>query len=152
MGTIRIRFERDPSLDQMEVVVRAAREDEQVKRWMDRLTELTERSLSLHDEYGRVQTVPVAEVVLVSVSGRTVTVHTRSRNYYAKTTLQRLEQELDPHLFVRISRYELVNLKMVRHYDFTGSGALRLELRTGRSVYASRRCIPTIRRALAGKE
>lgn len=150
MDKINVRFERDAALEHMEVVVRAAREDEQTKQWMERLTELTRSVLIVFDENGSVYTLPTLDVVLVSVSGKTVTVHTLHRDYYTKTTLQRLEQEL--HGFLRISRYELVNLKMVSRYDFSSSGALRLELRNGSCAHVSRRCIPPIRRALAGRE
>lgn len=150
MDKISVRFERDASLAHMELVVRAPRENEQTRQWMERLTGLTQSVLTVYDEHGSVYTVPALEVVLISVADKTVTVHTLHRDYYVKTSLQRLEHEL--HGFLRISRYELVNLKMVSRYDFSSAGELRLELRDGSCAHVSRRCIPPIRRALAGKE
>lgn len=150
MDKIHIRFERDTSLQHLEVVVRAPEEDKRARQWMDRLRELTQNTLTVFDEYGNVYALPAPEVVLVSVSGKIVTVHTMNRDFYAKTSLLKLEQEL--HGFLRISRYELVNLKMVSRYSFSSSGELRLELRDGSCAHVSRRCIPPIRRALAGKE
>ena len=63
-----------------------------------------------------------------------------------------LKSALDAQRFVRISRYELVNLDMVRKFDFTLGGTLRLELAGGMETWASRRCIPAIRARLKGKE
>ena len=62
-----------------------------------------------------------------------------------------LEDILDKQRFVRISRYEIVNLEKILKYDFTVAGTLRIELTGGMETWASRRCIPAIRRRLTGK-
>lgn len=152
MSKIIIRFEPDASLDHLEVVVRGPQRDEQAEQWLERLKSLTQSTLTVYDQYGNLNTVPASEVVLVSVEGKTLTVRTQHQDYYAKISLQRLEQALEEHSFVRISRYELVNLKMVQRFEFTGSGTLKLELRGGGSTWASRRCIPAIRRKLEGRD
>ena len=59
---------------------------------------------------------------------------------------------LDKKHFLRISRFEIVNLNKVLRYDFTLAGTLRLELAGGIETWASRRCIPAIRKRLLGKE
>ena len=50
-----------------------------------------------------------------------------------------------------IKKFQIVNLAKVRRYDFTVAGTLRLELAGGMETWASRRCIPEIRRRLKGK-
>lgn len=73
---------------------------------------------------------------------------TSDGSYYLRQTLQGLEEKVDGRRFVRISRYELVNLDRVRRYDFTVAGTLRVELEGGMETWASRRCIPAIRKYL----
>lgn len=66
--------------------------------------------------------------------------------------LQSIENALDGVKFVRISRYEIVNLDKIQKCDFTLNGTLRLELTGGIETWVSRRSIPSIRRRLSGRE
>ncbi|MER2235290.1 MAG: LytTR family DNA-binding domain-containing protein, partial [Candidatus Limivicinus sp.] len=92
-----------------------------------------------------------SEIILASVDGKSVRIITADGKWLSRQTLQSLEETLDSHTFIRISRYEIVNLRKVARYDFTISGTLRLELEGGMETWASRRCIPEIRRRLKGK-
>jgi DNA-binding LytR/AlgR family response regulator len=92
------------------------------------------------------------DVVSVSVTGKQAQIVTEEGRYTVRQSLQSLESELDPDRFLRVSRHELVNMDKVERYDFTVNGTLRLELAGGMETWASRRCIPAIRRRLNGKE
>ena len=54
--------------------------------------------------------------------------------------------------FLRVSRFEIINLKKVRKYDFTLVGTLRVEFDNGMETWASRRYIPLIKERLSGEE
>ena len=54
--------------------------------------------------------------------------------------------------FLRVSRFEIINLDMVRKYDFTLGGTLRIELENGMETWASRRYIPLIKERLSREE
>ena len=93
------------------------------------------------------------EIILVSVEGKLVSLTASDGScWFTRQSLQSLEDALDKSRFARISRYELVNLNQVQRYDFTVAGTLRIELADGTETWASRRCIPAIRRRLIGKE
>ena len=143
-----IRFEVDPSLDCIEVVVRAPQEDAEVKTLMEQLSDHPPDTLTVFDGYGAVRTLSVSEIISVCMDGKLVSIATESGTWYTRRTLQSLESALDAQRFVRISRQELVNLKKVLRYDFSAAGTLRLELSNGTETWASRRCIPTIRKRL----
>lgn len=85
------------------------------------------------------------------MEGNVLNVITDNGIWYARRTLQSLEEELEGMRFVRISRFELVNLDRVLRYEFVDTKKLRLELECGMETWASRRCIPEIRRRLKGK-
>lgn len=57
--------------------------------------------------------------------------------FTAKQTLQTFEQLLGKQ-FLRISRFEIINLRKVRKYDFTIIGTLRIEFENGMETWASR--------------
>jgi DNA-binding LytR/AlgR family response regulator len=85
------------------------------------------------------------------MNGKQVEFITEDGVWYMRRTLQSLEDVLDMHRFLRISRFEIINLDKVIRYDFTVSGTLRMELAGGMETWASRRFIPTIRRVLLEK-
>ncbi len=152
MKPIRTRFEPDPSLDTIEVVVRAPALDPEVQALLDGLGAGRSSSLIVWDTDGAMLAVPVSRIISVSVVGRQVIVVTTDGRFLSRQSLSSIESTLDPNRFLRISRFEIVNLEKVRRYDFTLSGTLRLELVGGMETWAARRCIPVIRRRLQGKE
>ena len=91
------------------------------------------------------------EIVFVSADSKNVRVTATSGKYCAKQSLQSIE-ELLRRKFLRVSRFELINLSMVRKYDFTIGGTLRIEFNNGMETWASRRYIPMIRERLSGEE
>ncbi|MCR4780251.1 MAG: LytTR family transcriptional regulator DNA-binding domain-containing protein [Ruminiclostridium sp.] len=152
MKRINIRFERDETLENIEVLIRASEEDAEVRDIAERINSAGLQSIAVTDGSGTLDIVPVSDIILLSVNDKQVSIITEKNRFTARQPLSSLEGSLDPARFVRISRYEIVNLTKVVRYDFTLGGTLRIELAGGMETWASRRCIPQIRRKLAGKE
>ena len=152
MKKLNIRFERDPSLTQIEVVIRAPEQDEAVTELMARISGQPPDMLMAFDGYGKVCAIQAEEIISASADGRLVNLVTKDGCWFTRQTLQNLEDTLDSQRFLRISRFEIINLSHVLQYDFTFAGTLRIELTGGMETWASRRCIPAIRRRLMGKE
>ena len=148
MKPIQTRFEPDPALDHIEVIVRAPDMDPDVCALLEGLGSHEPSSLAVWDADSTMIAVPFSRIVSVSVLGRQISVVTEDGRYVSRRTLQSIEETLDPNRFVRISRFEIVNLEKVLRYDFTLSGTLRLELTGGMETWASRRNIPQIRKKL----
>ena len=151
MKEITLRFEPDPNLDRIDVVIRAAARDEEVTALMARLSEPPSDSLLVFDGLGNLRALSPNSIILASVEGRLVNIITENGSWYTRQSLQSLQDTLDKKRFLRISRFEIVNLDKVLRYDFTLAGTLRLELAGGIETWASRRCIPAIRKRLLGK-
>lgn len=149
MKQINIRFERDLSIDTIEILIRASEQDGEVAALMERLIE--KKTIAVYDGKGSICELRTDEIILVIVDGNVLNVITDNGIWYARRTLQSLEEELKGMRFVRISRFELVNLDRVLRYEFVDTKKLRLELECGMETWASRRCIPEIRRRLKGK-
>ena len=71
--------------------------------------------------------------------------------YRLNMSMQDFERALNPSMFLRVSRYELVNLRRVVRFDFSVSGTLCIEMEDGTEVWASRRFIPTVKERLSKK-
>ena len=172
MKKIRVRFESDPSLENIEVVIRAAKQDETVQKLTELLSSVApatseneesagapeqtpavfSNTLQAYDDKGNLTVLNTEEIISVSVIQKVISIVTESGVFNSRQSLQSLEAELDPLLFIRISRYELINIRKVVRYDFTLPGTLRIEMESGYETWASRRCIPLIRQRLARKE
>ncbi len=152
MKNCNIRFERDPSLDRIEVIIRAPERDETVAELMEKLADKPPDKLMVFNASGIKQAITTREIIFASADGKLVNLVTKDGRWYTRQTLQSLEETMDKRRFVRISRFEIVNLDHVVRYDFTIAGTLRIELSGGMETWASRRCIPAIRRKLMGKE
>lgn len=151
MKKINVRFERDKSTNDIDVVIRAAEKDDQVLSLIEKLSTLESVKLSVLDRDNCTCVIGEDEIVFVSADGKNVRVTATGGIYCAKQSLQRIEQLLS-RKFLRVSRFELINLSMVRKYDFTIGGTLRIEFKNGMETWASRRYIPLIRQRLSGEE
>lgn len=151
MKKINIMFERDETLEDIDILIRASDEDKEVKALFERIDPNRHTAVTASDENGALEIIPVSDIILLSVNGKQVSVITEDSKYIARQPLNAIEGSLDPARFVRISRYEIVNLAKIVKYDFTLGGTLRIELVGGMETWASRRCIPQIRRRLSGR-
>lgn len=152
MKRINVIFEQDESLGDIDVIVRASANDDEVQSIISRITSSSPETIAVTGESGTLDVVQLSDIVLLSVNDKQVTIITENGRFIARQPLRRIEELLILDRFVRISRYEIVNLTKVVRYDFTLGGSLRIELVGGMETWASRRCIPQIRRRLAGKE
>ena len=151
MKKINVRFEADKTIDDVEIVIRAAEKDDQIVSLIEKLSARGSVKLTLLDRNNCSCVIDEDEIVLVSADGKNVRVTATGGIYCAKQSLQSIE-ELLSRKFLRVSRFELINLSMVRKYDFTIGGTLRIEFKNGMETWASRRYIPLIRQRLSGEE
>jgi len=151
MKKINVRFERDRTTDDIDVVIRAAEKDDQIVSLIEKLSTRESVKLTVLDRNNCSCVIDEDEIVFVSADSKNVRVTATSGIYCAKQSLQSIE-ELLSRKFLRVSRFELINLSMVRKYDFTIGGTLRIEFNNGMETWASRRYIPMIRERLSGEE
>ena len=151
MKKMNIRFERDKTQKDIDIVIRASEQDAQVSALIKSLTQRDSQKLTVLDRAKCPCVIGEEDIVFVSADGKNVRITSTGGIYCAKQSLQSIE-ELLSRKFLRVSRFELINLSMVRKYDFTIGGTLRIEFNNGMETWASRRYIPMIRERLSGEE
>lgn len=152
MKRVSTRFEVEEGRLNIDVLFRASEEDEQVEALMARVADPLSSLLTVRDEADAVVTLPEERIVTISVDNKKLRIVADNGSYWMKTSMQDAEAMLNPSWFLRISRYEIVNLRKVQQFDFSISGTLRIDLEDGTETWASRRFIPAIKRRLQGKE
>lgn len=151
MKKINVRFEKDKTLDGIDIIIRADKRDEQINALIEKLTHREPVRLTVLDSYNCQSVIEEKDIIIVSADGKNVQIVTRHGKYRAKQSLQSIEDVLSDR-FLRVSRFEIIDLKKVRKYDFTLSGTLRIEFDNGMETWASRRYIPLIKERLTKEE
>ncbi len=151
MRKLNIRFQRDPKLEETDVLIRAPERDGEVEALIRRISGEPPEGLTVTGKDGALVRLMPEKILLISMNGNLARLVTETETYTLRQTLQSIEQTLADRDFLRISRSELINMNKIEKYDFTVKGELRLELTGGIETWAARRCIPAIRARLYGK-
>ncbi|MDX5419408.1 MAG: LytTR family transcriptional regulator DNA-binding domain-containing protein [Hymenobacteraceae bacterium] len=83
--------------------------------------------------------VRLSEVKLLEVSGNYSCLYFGKEKPLIQRSLNYMEQRLDPKVFFRVSRQQIVNLKWIERIEPWFSGSLKLYLRDGGELEVSRR-------------
>lgn len=151
MKKINVRFEQDKTIDSIEIVIRANERDAQITDLMERLAQRESFRLIALDKNESPSVIDEKDIVFLSADGKDVRIVTINGIYRARQSLRSFEETLS-RTFLRVSRFEIISLKMVRKYDFTIGGTLRIEFKNGMETWASRRYIPLIKERLSQEE
>lgn len=83
--------------------------------------------------------VRLSDIYLLESEGNYTRVYFGAEKPLIRRSLNALEEQLDPAIFFRAGRREILNLKWIDRVDLAVSGGLIVTLRGGRSVEMSRR-------------
>ena len=150
MKQVNVRFERDRALELIDVLIRASERDAQVKELMEHVSGQPPDVITVTDTAGKARSIVTDDIISASVTKKLTLLATEDGNYTVRLPLQNLEEMLDADKFLRVSRHELINTDKIKQYEFLANGTLRLMLSGGVETWASRRCIPAIRKLLNG--
>ena len=83
--------------------------------------------------------IDVADIAWIEAAGNYAVLHVGGERYEMRSTLTRLEAELDPRRFVRVHKSYMVNVDWVREVEPWMSGDWRIRMTDGAEVSLSRR-------------
>jgi len=147
---VNIRLETDPSCREPEVIIRT----NQPTPLTDRIISAIERcveypSVAVYKGDTLVFLTP-GEIIRVYTENRKLMIHAESGVYETRQPLKNLEELLIGEHFVRISRFEIVNLRKATAFDFSFAGTVRMIFEDGSETWVARRYMPMIRQTLKG--
>ena len=93
--------------------------------------------------------VRLPDIFLLESEGNYTRVNFSSERPLIRRSLNALEEQLDPAMFFRAGRKEIVNLKWIQKVDISVAGGLVVTLRGGRTVEMSRRQSSKLREILS---
>lgn len=144
--SFKLKFVQDDTLKETKVIIKAKSQTEEVNKILELLGGEKLSCQLLSDE----QFIDMNDIIILSKSGRFISVKTINGEYILSDPLYQVEQKLNPTWFVKISQSEIVNLKYVKKWSFEGGGTIKIELINGIKSYTSRRYTKAIREILKG--
>lgn len=85
------------------------------------------------------------DIIRVYIENRKIMMDTRLGTFQSKKSLSALEDTLNPSRFVRISQSEIINIYMVKHFEFNVAGTIGIELVNGTDTWVARRNVKAIK-------
>lgn len=87
---------------------------------------------------GRISVVDVHDIEWIDAAGDYMCVHANGETHVMRETMKSLSKQLDPHIFKRVHRSAIVNLRKVKALEPHSNGECFLLLDTGAQVKVSR--------------
>ncbi len=150
-GKVDIRVEIDPSREEPRVIIQTAETTDLVETLIYAIEKCVDNEFP-QIAVGDGESVVMLnqwDVFRIHTESRKVVIHTEMNTYETRTSLQEYERILDPDCFVRISRFEIINLKKATGFDFSVSGTIKVIFEDDSETYVARRYVSAIRELLS---
>lgn len=147
---VKVRIELDPSCHTPEVVIRTDQETELVKSLvsvMERWTKTDPSRIAVSNGNATLL-LSQEDILRVYTEPRKLIVCTAKGTFEARFSLQEMENMLNPDSFVRISRFEIINMEKVSGFDVSVSGTIQVTFDDGSSTWVARRYVRAIEQRL----
>ncbi len=143
-------MEINPSCEETEIIIRTDRQTELTDEMIKAVEHCVENRGNTVVGYqkGTLTLLAPRDIFRVYTESRKLIICTDAGRYEVRRSLKDLEEELDHGYFVRISRFEIVNLRKVARFDLSTAGTIRMIFQNGSETWVARRYVQTIQKML----
>lgn len=83
--------------------------------------------------------VDAKDIIRIYSENKNVFIETKKDSYKSRLRLYEIEERLEKNNFIRISRFEIINIKYIEKLDLSFTGTVAVSLKNGKVSYVSRR-------------
>ena len=151
---VNVEIQIDPKCHDPVILIRTDQKTQQVEDIVHAIESCTDSGYPLIAGYrnGEMELLSQRDVVRVYSEARHVRISTVNGLYDSNKSLSWLEMQLNPDRFIRISRYEIVNIRKIARFDFSMAGTIQIVLDDGCVTWAARRYVRAIQQVLKNLE
>ena len=145
-NSIKLTVEIEPSVDESEITIRAKEETTLIKRIISLIRQCTEQErtpIEAYRENAR-KFISQLDIIRIYTADHRLVVMSREGEYTIRSTLKEIEETLFSDWFLRISRYEIINLNWVTGFDYSVKGTIKIIFDDGSCTWVSRRFIHSV--------
>ncbi len=143
---MKIEFVKDPSLEGMKICVMSAERDGKAEETLGQLERLYCDTVHAYRD-ASVFRFSQSDILRVYAEDNRVFCQVGHERYLLHARLYEMEELLDPELFVRISKWEIVNKHKILRLDVSLSGSIGVALEGDVKTHTSRRYMQKIKAA-----
>ena len=153
-----IEIRIDPECHDPVVVIRTDQKTQQVENIIYAIENCADTGYPVIAGYrgNEMELLSQRDIIRVYVEARKVRIATAGAAYDSRKSLSWLETMLNPDRFIRISRFEIVNIRRIARFDFSIAGTVHILFDNGSVTWAARRYVQAIQQIIhrmnAGKE
>ena len=153
-----IEIRIDPKCHDPVILIRTDQKTQAVENIVHAIEACTDSSYPLIAGYrdNEMELLSQRDIIRVYVESRKVRICTDDGTYDSRKNLSGLETVLNTDRFVRISRFEIVNIRKIARFDFSMAGTVHIVFDDGSVTWVARRYVRAIQQALkrieTGKE
>ena len=153
-----IEIRIDPKCHDPVILIRTDQKTQAVENIVHAIEACTDSSYPLIAGYrdSEMELLSQRDIIRVYVESRKVRICTDDGTYDSRKSLSGLETVLNTDRFVRISRFEIVNIRKIARFDFSMAGTVHIVFDDGSVTWVARRYVRAIQQALkrieTGKE
>lgn len=153
-----IEIQIDPECHDPVIVIRTDQKTQRVEDIVHAIETCTNNSYPLIVGYrdNEMELLSQRDITRVYVEARKVRICAGREVYETNKSLSFVEQQLNPDRFIRISRFEIANIRKISSFDFSTAGTVYIRFDDGSVTWAARRYVRAIQQAIsrieAGRE
>lgn len=83
--------------------------------------------------------IDAKDIIRIYSENKNVFIETKKDSYKSRLRLYEIEERLEKNNFIRISRFEIINIKYIKKLDLSFTGTVAVSLKNGKVSYVSRR-------------
>ena len=147
---MKVCVEIDPSCDTPEVIIKTSKQTELVEELLSAINNCVENETQRITVYDGSITRIISqnEIIRVYTEMRKLKVCTDKGVFENRCTLQDMEKLLESDRFLRISRFEIINMEKVAGFDISVSGTIKVLFEDGTFTWVTRRFVRDIEKRL----
>ena len=144
---MKIEINIDMALDETLVKIYAPSYNQEV-RSLEKSLEAINKDIIVGFKDDDIYILDYKDIIRFFTKNKKIYIEGKNCNYISRLRLYEIEERLDKSKFIRISRYEIINIDYVKKLDLSFKGTIAVEFKNGNISYVSRRFLKDFKKVL----